>query len=237
VTGSDSGKTSNANLLVSAGKIDTTTAVTSNHNPSIVGQNVTFTATISPASSGSGVPGGTVDFLDGSTVLASGVTISGGTASVSTSSLSIGTHSITAIYHGDIAFNATGTGSSTASALIQQVQYGVCSAYDPTRAVKSGATFPLKLYLCDASNNDVSSSGITVQATSIFMTSGYTGTPEDAGNSNPDSNFRYDSTIGPFGGYIFNLSTKGLASGTYGLTFTVNNDPTTHTLSPAFGVK
>jgi hypothetical protein len=69
------------------------------------------------------------------------------------------------------------------------------------------------------------------------MVSGYSGEPEDAGNANPDNNFRFDSSLESLGGYIFNLKTSGLASGTYGFTFTVTGDPTTHTVLPGFGVK
>ena len=50
-----------------------------------------------------------------------------------------------------------------------------------------------------------------------------------SGNANPDDNFRYDSTLGPSGGYIFNLSTKGLTTGIYALSFTAGADPATHT--------
>jgi hypothetical protein len=47
----------------------------------------------------------------------------------------------------------------------------------------------------------------------------------DAGNANPDYNFRYDPTLGGTGGgYIFNLSTKGLRSGQYVLTFYAGSD-------------
>jgi hypothetical protein len=45
----------------------------------------------------------------------------------------------------------------------------------------------------------------------------------DAGNSNPDGDFRFDASLGP--GYIFNLKTKGLAHGTYQLRIGVSNDP------------
>ena len=48
---------------------------------------------------------------------------------------------------------------------------------------------------------------------------------DDSGNANPDYGFRYDSTLGGTGGgYIFNLSTKGLASGQYVLSFYVGSD-------------
>ena len=53
------------------------------------------------------------------------------------------------------------------------------------------------------------------------------GPVEDSGSANPDSNFRYDASLGGTGGYIFNLSTRGLATGTYNLNFkVVGADPT-----------
>ena len=47
---------------------------------------------------------------------------------------------------------------------------------------------------------------------------------EDSGNSNPDSDFRFDATLGSTGGYIFNLKTTGLSTGTYKVNFTVTGD-------------
>ena len=47
----------------------------------------------------------------------------------------------------------------------------------------------------------------------------------DAGNANPDYTFRYDTGLGGAGGgYIFNLKTKGLASGQYVLSFYAGSD-------------
>jgi hypothetical protein len=51
---------------------------------------------------------------------------------------------------------------------------------------------------------------------------------QDSGSANPDANFRFDATLGAGGGYIFNVQTKGLASGTYSLHFTATGDPTNH---------
>jgi hypothetical protein len=68
--------------------------------------------------------------------------------------------------------------------------------------------------------------GLALVATSITKISSVISSEvQDSGNANPDSNFRYDSTLGATGGYIFNLSTKGLATGTYNLNFTVTGDP------------
>jgi hypothetical protein len=202
----------------------TTTSLTSSVNPAIVGQTITFTVTVTPGCGSVGAPTGTVTFSDGSTVLGSG-TLASGRASFSTSALSAGSHSITASYSGDSNFNA-----STSAILTEVVDYEVCVQYDQTRAVHSGATYPIKLELCDANGNNVSSAGVIVHATQITATSGFTGSVDDSGNANPDNDFRFTGF-----GYIFNLSTAGLAPGTYMLQFTAGRDPLTHSVN--FGVK
>jgi hypothetical protein len=94
------GNTSEFALDVQAVKADTTTSLTSSANPAFLGQPVTFTATVAPVSPASGAPTGTVNFLDGSTVIDT-ATLSGGSASFTASSLAQGTHTITAVYSGD----------------------------------------------------------------------------------------------------------------------------------------
>jgi hypothetical protein len=74
----------------------TATSVVSSLNPSVFGQNVKFTATVT---SGSGTPTGSVTFKDGGSTIGSG-SLSGGTASFTTSTLGGGAHSITAVYGG-----------------------------------------------------------------------------------------------------------------------------------------
>jgi hypothetical protein len=87
-------------------------ALKSSLNPSSFGQAVTFTATVTGSG---GTPTGTVIFKDGGTVVGT-ATLTGPAASVTTSSLSIGTHSIVAIYGGDGNFTA-----ATSAALSQAV--------------------------------------------------------------------------------------------------------------------
>ncbi len=80
------------------GAVVTATTLSSAPNPSTFGQSVTFTATVT---SGSGVPVGTVTFKEGTTTLASGVTVDGaGHASFSTSTLAGGSHIVTATFTG-----------------------------------------------------------------------------------------------------------------------------------------
>ncbi len=86
---------------VTVSKAATTTAVTSGANPSVFGQPVTFTATVAAKAPGAGTPSGTVDFLDGATMIGSGTLnqSSPDTATfTTTSSLAVGPHSITAKY-------------------------------------------------------------------------------------------------------------------------------------------
>jgi len=117
------------------------------------------------------------------------------------------------------------------------IGFNVCPLYDQTKAVKQNATVPVKFFLCDVSGRDVSSAAIVVNAVALVPTAGaLTGVVEDAGNANPDNNFRFDPTLGPSGGYIFNLSTKGLGRAIWTLSFKVG-DQTFSTYQLAFGVK
>jgi hypothetical protein len=87
------------------------TSVTSNQNPSITGNNVTFTATVT--SGVNPVTQGSVTFTEGATTLASNVALNAsGQASFNTSALTEGSHIIKATYNGATGF-ATSSGSIT----------------------------------------------------------------------------------------------------------------------------
>ena len=89
-----------------------TTTIVSSVNPSIVGQAITFTASVA-----GNFPTGTVQFMDGGINLGSPVTLSGGgIAQLITSTLTQGTHPITAVYSGDA--NNAGSTSSTLSQVV-----------------------------------------------------------------------------------------------------------------------
>ena len=92
--------TSTSSALTENIEQPTSVAVTSSEHPSVFGDSVTFTATVTPAADGGTPPTGTVIFYSGTTVLGS-QTMTGTTATITTSSLAIGTHSITADYGGD----------------------------------------------------------------------------------------------------------------------------------------
>jgi hypothetical protein len=86
----------------------TTTLSASPSGGSSFGQSVTFTATVAAVPPGAGVPTGSVAFtIDGTPVGSSGVSGSG-QATLSTSSLSAGSHAVAAAYSGDGNFVASG---------------------------------------------------------------------------------------------------------------------------------
>jgi hypothetical protein len=83
------------------------TSVASSPNASVFGQTVTFTATVSPVPATAGTPTGTVQFVVDGSNFGSPIPLSSGFASVTTSVLSVGTHTVSAIYSGSSAFAAS----------------------------------------------------------------------------------------------------------------------------------
>jgi hypothetical protein len=72
------------------------------------GQSETLTATVAATMSGRAAPTGIVTFYDGTTLLGS-TAVNGTTASFATSALTVGSHTITAVYGGDSNFNPNTT--------------------------------------------------------------------------------------------------------------------------------
>ena len=75
---------------------------------------------MSPLNSGNFIPSGTVTFTDGANVLGTPTLGAGGVASVTTSALTVGAHTISAVYSGDNIF-----GTSSAPTVSQQVNANV----------------------------------------------------------------------------------------------------------------
>ena len=98
----------------------TSAAVASSLNPSNVGDNVTFTATVT---SSGGTPSGSVEFFDGATSLGTASLNGSGQAAVSTAALTSGSHNITAVYQGaSLGAGGGGFAGSTSPVLVQVVQ-------------------------------------------------------------------------------------------------------------------
>ncbi|MDX3099057.1 Ig-like domain repeat protein, partial [Streptomyces sp. ME19-03-3] len=101
--------------LPTVGKAGSTTVLTTSPNPSLTGQTVTMTATVSAAAPGGGTPTGTVTFFDGPTPIGTAPVV-GGVATLTKSNFSVGVHTLTASYSGSTCHNP-----STSAAVLQRV--------------------------------------------------------------------------------------------------------------------
>jgi Big-like domain-containing protein len=201
----------------------TSTSLVSNNNPSNVGEQVGFTATVSVLT-GTGTPSGTVAFKDGGSTLAT-VALVNGTASTTQAFLVAGEHDITAVYSGDAGFSG-----STSAVLKQQVNIlnlpptannDTYSTNEDTQlnvpagsGVLSNDTDP---------NNDpltaIKVSGPTNGTLSLNANGSFTYTP--AANYNGPDSFTYQASDGTF--------TSNVA--TVNLTVNPVNDPPSFSLA------
>lgn len=123
-------------------KTNTTTSVLSSSNPSVFGQQVTLTASVTANSPGSGTPSGMVTFMDGAASLGSG-NLAAGSATLNTAGLTVGSHSITAVYGGDANFNGDTSATFSQTVNPSSTTTAVSSSVNPTvfgQAVKFTAT-------------------------------------------------------------------------------------------------
>lgn len=116
--------TANASVSLVVNKAAPMVSLAASTNSAFVSNPVTFTATVS---SSIGVPGGMISFYDG-TALLSQAAVASNTAAYTTSALTVGAHSITAVYSGDANFMTV-----TSAALDENIQ-------DFTISAESGGT-------------------------------------------------------------------------------------------------
>ena len=129
----------NANFTSSSGpatqivnRAFTTTSLTPSPAPSVVGQSVTFTATVSAVSPGSGTPSGTVTFNFGDGSAVATASLVGGVATIAHTYTTAATFTATATYNGDTNF-ITSLVSNT-QAVNQTTTTTVSSSQNPSGA-------------------------------------------------------------------------------------------------------
>ena len=204
------------------------TTPTSSLNPSMSGQAVTFTAIVTTPVVGVPGPTGAVTFKDGATALGTS-NLSGNAATFTTSTLSVGSHSITAAYGG--APNFSPSTSGTLTQVVNMPPYTFTGFLSPistagslTSPTNSGTGnfskgLPIKWQLKDPLGNFVTSltSTQTLKATYYGAACGSgqaTGTTFTlylpTTGATGGSTFRYDSSNNQ---YLFNWSTKSATTG------------------------
>ncbi len=134
-------------LALSVAKATTTTTITSAPNPSLVGQSVTFTATIVSATGA--IPTGAVTFKRGSTTLGTGTIDGTGHATFSTTALTSGPNTVNAVYGGSSNFIGSASLNTNQKVNLNPTTTGLTSSQNPsvkgssvtfTATVSSGAT-------------------------------------------------------------------------------------------------
>jgi YVTN family beta-propeller protein len=148
------------------------TAVAPDVNPQNSGGSVTFTATVTPGTErGSVAPTGSVYFYDGSTLLGStAVALSGGsyTAAYATTTLTAGSHTITALYGGDSNY-ASSSGTATENIAGTAAAISVVSGSGQSSTVGTAFSSSLVVLVTDASTPAIPVPGATVTFASAGM--------------------------------------------------------------------
>jgi CSLREA domain-containing protein len=211
VSSSIYGSSTSTSFSLTNTKGSTATVLTSSVNPSDFGESVTFTATVTSAG---GTPTGTVQFREGPDLFGTPVTCVAGaghtcTAQISTSSLGVGTHNISAEYSGDanfvnsLAFNFSQTIKPVPSLSINDVSIAEGDSGTKTASftVTLSASSHLEVKVDYATANNSAVSGSDYQTTSGTLTFAPGDTTKTISVTiNGDLNFETDET------YFVNLS-------------------------------
>ena len=183
--------TGSASLSQEVQRSEAALGLVSSATPSRFGQSVAFTATVSAVAPGTGTPTGAVTFRDGATTLGTATIDGSGVASLSSSSLAVGGHTITAQFGGDSSFNAS---SGTIAQTVQAANTTLTLAAAPSPATYGQA--------------------VVLTATVAAQSPG-------AGTPTGSVTFRDGSTVlgsGSLAGGVATVSAPGLTAGTHALT-------------------
>lgn len=127
-----------------SGKTATSLGLTSSANPSVAGQSVTFTAAFGGTGfppAGAPAPTGSVTFLDGSTQIGSPMSLpTSGAIAITLSTLTAGTHSVTAQYSGDSNYAGSTSSPITQTVNLTATSLALMSSADPS-VVGQAVTF------------------------------------------------------------------------------------------------
>ena len=121
--------------IAGTGLTPTTTQLAASSNPAVVGQSVTFTATVSPTPTGT--PTGTGSFYSGTILLGTGTVNSSGVTTLTTNALTVGANLISVVYSGNANF-ATSTSSTLTETISKSpTTTGLAASPDPAVAGQS----------------------------------------------------------------------------------------------------
>jgi autotransporter-associated beta strand protein len=165
-------------------KSPTATTVTSSAMSVQAGQSVTFTAAVAAIAPGTGIPTGLVTFFDGGSSIGT-TSLIGGAATFPTSSLTVGSHKITATYNGDGVNYSSSTGSLIGNPQVVTPGPATHFAVSTPASVTAGSAFSVTVTALDQFNNTAIGYGGTLHVTSTdglaTLPANYTFQGADAG--------------------------------------------------------
>jgi hypothetical protein len=224
----------------------TTLSLTSSANPAPTGQAVTFTATVAPVMSSAVTPTGNATFKDGATALGTSGLNGAGVATFSTSSLSHGSHIITAEWAGDANYLGS-TNTLSAAQVINTPPVANLATYtrSPDLSLKIPITNLMASFTTDADGDarSLTSVGsgtngatVTVSGGRIYYlpstTNPYRNTTDHLDYAIADgflggtATSKIRITVGDVSGGSQSANLLGLTSGTNGITVTFAGIPT-----------
>jgi hypothetical protein len=154
-------------LIVS--KASTAGVLSSSANPSLPGQAVTFSLSLSAVAPGAGTATGTVQFVVDGAAAGAPVSLSGGTASYTTANLAHGSHTVAGQYAGDANFLGGTNLLPRAQVINTPPVAGPVTLY---RGIAGGVQVPISNLLTNASDAD--GDGITFVGVSATSANGGT---------------------------------------------------------------
>jgi hypothetical protein len=173
IHGNSAADLSDADFTIAAG---TSTTLAAAPDPGVFTETVTLTATVAPPEAS-----GSVEFFEGTTSLGS-ATVSGGTASLALTTLAVGSHVLTATYHGDAQH-----APSTSAPVTLEVKARIVATAGPgghitpagVTLVSLGAT-PSFAFAADPGQHVLA---VTVDGAAVATTSPYTFAPVSANHA------------------------------------------------------
>lgn len=150
----------------------TTTTTYSNPSSDLTSNAITFTATVTPTE-GSGIPTGTVSFMNGTTVIGSGTlapTSAGTYVATYSSKLAAGSYNTTAVYAGDSSYQGV-TSSASAFTVVSQAAFKLeQNGSSITSSASSPGSITLTLSSLGGWNGpvDLTCSGLPTYAKCVF---------------------------------------------------------------------
>ena len=138
----------------------TSSGLIASANPVAPGASLTLTMTVSPVAPGAGVPTGNVQFLTNGVAFGSPAALAGGVAALTTSTLPLGSHTVTAEYAGDGNF----LGSSVALGAVLVVNSIPVAGDNLIERYPSGS---VKVSIATLLANDTDADGDTLTLVSV----------------------------------------------------------------------